>query len=237
MKIALVGGARDSYMLAPYNTDWEIWACSPNTVMSLPSLNVCFEVHKYDINDPRYGVDYSNWLNNFEGLVWMMDEYPQVKGCHVIPYGELIEKYSPYFFTSTVAWMFAMAIEMGADEISLFGIDMATSTEYFDQRLGCQYFATKAVEKGVKVTVPLESDLLRPQPLYGIREYQHSWIKATARRKRLEKDKENGRVSIANGQAKRQHMAGALDNQDWEMKTWFGNIGSDLSFCAPRGVK
>ena len=183
MKVCIIGAAPSSVALAPYNSEWQIWGCS-SQMPGLPRLDVAFEVHNMNRIVEPIPPAYREFLENFKGIVWTMAEYPNIKGCEVLPYKALMKKYSPYFFTSSVAWMFAMAIEV-ADEISLYGVDMAASTEYFDQRMGLQFFATVAMKKGIRVTVPPQSDLLRPLPLYGLREYNHAWIKQTTREKDL----------------------------------------------------
>ena len=222
MKVCIIGSAPASAALAPFNSEWQIWSCSP-TMRQLPNVDVAFEIHKYDRVYSSFSQEYKSWLESFPGLVWMMAEYPQVKGCQVLPYKALMKKYSPFFFTSSVAWMMAMALEV-ASEISLYGVDMACNTEYHDQKMGCQFFATLAKNKGIKVTVPPESDLLRPPPLYGIREYQHSWIKQTARQREVAAMKEGTRVRRVNAVREEQFINGAEDNRDYEMKTWFGNL-------------
>jgi len=156
MKVCIVGSAESSISLAPFqDPEWEIWSCSP-TMRLLPRIGVAFELHKYDRTVEPFSPEYVSWLNDFDGIVWMMAEYPQVKNCEVIPYKALMKKYSPYFFTSSIAWMMALAIEV-ADEISLYGVDMAASTEYYDQKMGCQFFAQIAKKKGIKVSVPLRA--------------------------------------------------------------------------------
>ncbi len=47
MKVCILGGAPSSVALAPFNSDWQIWACSPQ-MYQLPRVNVAFELHKYD---------------------------------------------------------------------------------------------------------------------------------------------------------------------------------------------
>jgi len=219
MKVCIVGSAESSISLAPFqDPEWEIWSCSP-TMRLLPRIGVAFELHKYDRTVEPFSPEYVSWLNDFDGIVWMMAEYPQVKNCEVIPYKALMKKYSPYFFTSSIAWMMALAIEV-ADEISLYGVDMAASTEYYDQKMGCQFFAQIAKKKGIKVSVPPESDLFCPPPLYGVREYSHEWIKQTCRERELAQRRNASDASIQSGKVEFQFSRGALDNQDYMVKTW-----------------
>src|SRR3981189_2150960 len=46
LKVALIGTAPSSRMLAPYNDpSWKIWACSPGNMNVLPRVDVWFELH------------------------------------------------------------------------------------------------------------------------------------------------------------------------------------------------
>jgi hypothetical protein len=108
----------------------------------------------------------------------------------------------------------------GVTEIGLWGVDMAAQEEYGDQRLGCQYFVTLAKQKGIKVTVPPESDLLMPRMLYGVGEWSPKMIKMTARLKELQ-----GRKNAADqtAQAARDQgifLSGAIENHNYMLTTW-----------------
>ena len=71
------------------------------------------------------------------------------------------------------------------DVIGLWGVDMAASEEYAYQRPGCQFFILEAMRRGIGVYIPPEADLMRPMPVYGISEWDHNYIKLTARSKEL----------------------------------------------------
>jgi hypothetical protein len=189
-----------------------------------------FELHRWEKHQPWFSEGYVDFLRNFDGEVIMSEAVPEVKGCALLPWQYLVSKYGPYFFTSSLAWMMAMAIEAGAKKIGLYGVDMAATTEYLDQRLGCQYFAQLAVSKGIEVGVPPESDLLRPAPLYGICETSHAWIKQRSRNIEI-----NGRLKDAQERYKTAHdeihfLQGVLDDQDWQLHSWFGGIDTQGQF-------
>jgi hypothetical protein len=235
MNVILLGTAPSSMSLAPFgNPEWEIWACSPGTyglaVQNGVKFDKFFELHRWEKHQPWFSEGYVDFLRNFDGEVIMSEAVPEVKGCALLPWQYLVSKYGPYFFTSSLAWMMAMAIEAGAKKIGLYGVDMAATTEYLDQRLGCQYFAQLAVSKGIEVGVPPESDLLRPAPLYGICETSHAWIKQRSRNIEI-----NGRLKDAQERYKTAHdeihfLQGVLDDQDWQLHSWFGGIDTQGQF-------
>lgn len=221
-KIVLLGTAPASMQLAPSgNGEWEIWACSPGTY-GMPRIDKFFELHRWEPGQSWFSEGYVSFLQNFPGEVIMGAHEPSVKNCKVIEWERLVKKFGPYFFTSSLAWMMAMAIEERPEKIAFFGVDMAATTEYHDQRMGCQYFAQLARSMGIEVGVPPESDLLRPAPLYGVCEHSHAWIKQTIRARematRISRATEEAR--IANETV--QFLKGAMDDQDWQLHSFFG---------------
>ena len=235
MNVCLVGTAPASIQLGPYNSpDWEVWACSPGTYGVVPNIKRFFELHRWEPGQPWFSPEYVKFLENFEGDVIMSGHVESVKNCKVLDFRTLVEKYGPYFFTSSLAWMMALAIEAGAKKIALYGVDMAHNTEYHDQRMGCQYFATIAKAKGIEVGVPLESDLLRPAPLYGICEQSHAWIKQTARSRELAQRLEQAKRRAEAARDEINFINGVVDDQDWQLHSWFGNIDTiDRTFTEP----
>jgi len=233
-KIILLGTAPASMNLAPFNSDWEIWSCSPGTYANGQYFHKFFELHRWEPGQPWLSEGYVDFLKKFEGDVIMSKVVEDIPNSKQLPYRELVAKYGPYFFTSSLAWMCAMAIEEKPDKIAFFGVDMGSTTEYHDQRMGCQYFATLARARVIEVGVPPESDLLRPAPLYGVCEYSHVWIKQTVRAKELA-----GRLTEAKqiAEAKTHEikfLEGALDDQDWNLHSFFGAMDSiECEFVEP----
>ena len=225
MKIALIGSAPSSVRLAPYGSpDWKIWGCSPGAHVVVPRSDVWLELHRWEPGQPWFQKDYVNFLKNYPGTVWMSEYVPEVPNCKVIPVDYLVSKYGPYFFTSSLAWMFALAMEENPQSIGLWGVDMAATEEYGYQRAGCQFFAMLARSKGIEVGVPPESDLLRPAPLYGICETSHIHIKMLAREREL---KQRLAAVSAEYQQKYHEMTflqGAIDDLGWNQQTWAGNV-------------
>lgn len=236
-KVVIVGTAPSSIGLGPYtNPEWEVWACSPGTYGVVPRIDQFFELHRWEPGQPWFSEGYCDFLRQFEGPVWMSANVQGVKNCQLLPAFELVQKYGPYFFTSSIAWMMAMAIEAGAEKIALYGVDMAATEEYGYQRAGCQYFAMLAASLGIEVGTPPESDLLRPAPLYGVCEQSHQWIKTTARDREL-KD----RLARAENELKQKEMEvmfvrGAIDDLGYVQQTYFGNVDGMVTFTAPPAV-
>jgi hypothetical protein len=149
-------------------------------------------------------------------------ETPEIPNCQVLDWMSHVEMFGPYFFTSTIAWMMADAIVEGYEKIALYGIDMAATSEYHDQRMGIQYLAMVAGNMGIEVGVPPESDVLRAAPLYGVAEHSHMWIKETARAREMAGRLREAETSYAKAGQEIAFLKGAMDDQDWHLHSMIG---------------
>lgn len=223
MKIGILGSAPSSLGLAPYKDPaWTFWGCSPGVYGIAPRTEVWFEMHLWEPGQPWFSPEYCAFIRNYPGQVYMSAPCPEVKNCVVYPIEEMEELFGPYFWTSSVAYMMALAITKAPEEIGLWGVDMAATEEYGYQRAGCQYLAMLASLRGIRVTVSPQSDLFVPPPKYGFIEQTHMYLKARARMIEL-----NGRKQACEqaAQAKTQETAflqGAIDDLTYVVNTWPG---------------
>ena len=234
-QICLLGSAPSSLRLAPFsNPNWAMCGCSPGVYGVAPRSEAWVELHRYEPGQPWFSPEYCQFLSNYPGPVWMAECRPEIPNSVELPLADLIQKYSPYFFTSSLAYMMAMAIECGFKRIALFGVDMAAASEYKDQRLGCQYFAIIAKAHGIEVGVPPESDLFRPSPLYGVSEVSHARIKFLARRRELEARVNNALAAQQQAKDESLFLRGALEDLEWAEMEWTGNVdGPSSRFLEP----
>lgn len=221
-KVALLGTAPSSMMLAPFGDEsWDIWACSPGTV-SAPRVDRRYEVHRWEPGKEWFSEGYIKVLKEFKGPVKMFSIPAEVPNAELIDWKSHVETFGPNFFTSTLAWMMADAITEGYKRIALYGVDMAATTEYHDQRLGLHYFAMVAEMQGIEVGAPPESDLFRPAPLYGLCEHSHMWIKETTRARELAGRLREAQQTHARTAEEISFLKGALDDQDWHLHSVVG---------------
>ncbi len=222
-------------MLAPYDDpDWLIWACSTDNANKLPRVDAWFELHG-DLgwaNPPPWEHNYIAWLNAqpFDLYVQLTELFP--KG---IPYPkeEMVKEFGPYWFTSTFAWMMALAITKKPEVIGLFGADMAASTEYGSQRPAIIYFSQVAAQQNIAVYAPPESDVLQSPPLYG-------YSMATPMGRKLAIRDREIKERLAEVQARRQrivqsldqeihHLTGSLDDLDYVRSNWTGETPKGMT--------
>lgn len=230
MNICIVGSAPHSVHLAPYGSeDWVFWGCSPGvwgagrTYGFIDRFDAWFELHRIE-SAAHFSPEYRNWLNTVDMPVYTTKSQPQMKKNIVLPVDELVKKFGPYFFNSTVSWMLALAIEAKPEKISLFGVDMAANEEYFSQKMGCIHFALEAQKRGIKVAAPYESDLFTPPPLYGVCEYNHAFIKMKVRKEELNQRMEEAKQRREQATQEEVFLKGALDDLSYCSQTWTGNM-------------
>jgi len=228
MNIALLGTAPSSMYKVPSAGPWQVWGCSPGTMELGDEIDVFFELHRYEPGQPWFSEGYCEFLKNRK-KIWVSKEVDDIPNGKVIPYKKLVKKYGPYFFTSSLAWMLAMAIEKKPEKISLWGVDMGATTEYFDQKLGCQYFALVAKAQGIEIGVPPESDLFRPLPPYGLCQHNHGWQKLESRKRYFQQEHDRIVKEIDTLTQSKWFFTGALDDLDYNMKTWAGDIKTDMT--------
>ena len=225
-KICLIGSAPSSVALAPYrDPSWEIWGCSPGARPHVQRANAWFEIHPWDYTNTDWNSqEYTKFLTEMQGPVYVLDRVPHIPTSLPYPKDEVIAHFGPaslFFYTSSLAWMMALAIMQRPDEIALFGVDMSAAEElYTAQRPGCHYWIGKAWEAGIKVTVPPQSDLMRPPALYGFCELDPMYQKLLARQRELEH-----RVAVATQQFKQVehemlYLRGAAEDVNYVKQTW-----------------
>ncbi len=58
------------------------------------------------------------------------------------------------WFSSSISYCIALAIEQGATQLGLFGIDLEAGEEYISQFSGCAHLIDVARDRGVDIIVP-----------------------------------------------------------------------------------
>jgi len=236
LKVALIGTAPSSRMLAPYNDpSWKIWACSPGNMNTLPRVDLWFELHSNLLwpECESYGKPYIEWLKQQKFPIYMQDRWPTAEGNMVplqqivpnatgFPMNEMVAEFGDSFFTSSFAWMMALAIMQGATEISLYGIDMASRDEYIRQRPGFFFFRYQAEKRGIKVSAPHESDIMQSPALYAYVDSTPFGRKIAARRQEV-----SGRVGGMVQQRDQlsnsiTYLQGAQEDLDYFESIWSG---------------
>ena len=221
-KIALLGSAVSSVGLAPFSDPtWEIWACSPAN-RPIPRWDVWFELHNVDVKIREGLTEYLDWLKSQPKPIFMQAALPDFPTSRAFPLKEMVTKFGPFWWTSQLSYMLAMAImqEPTPKAIGLYGVDMAANSEYNQQRLACQFFIREALNLGISLVVPPESDILEPAPLYGFCESSRQWRKYYARVNELKQRIASLSNDVAQKDSEKKHLIGAVDDMEYHLAHW-----------------
>lgn len=191
-KVAIVGFASSSRMKAPFeDPEFEIWSVN-QCYRFLPRADRWFEIH----NRPMFeadivrDTDYVGWLRKCPLPVYMIERFADIPNSVRYPVEQMSREYGvdfiadlktpvppptqmrfagdrwPYL-TSTPAYMIALAIAEGFEEIGVWGIDLVVGREYDYEKPCAEYLLGFARGRGIKVTLPQETALLKSRYIYG----------------------------------------------------------------------
>lgn len=175
-KVAIVGFATSSRDLTPYGDDsFEIWGLN-ELYTYMPRWNRWFEVHDrklfyecFSPDNPRTA-GHLDWLKKQDGTkpIYMVEKYDDIPASVAYPYDDMMVRYGNIkYYTSSIAYMLALAIAEGYAEIHVYGVDMMMDDEYAFQRSCCDFFLGVALGMGRRIFVPWQSALLKSGYLYG----------------------------------------------------------------------
>jgi len=243
-KIAIIGKAPSSVGLAPYEDPaWEVWILNTlGHAREVPRWDRQFELHDLKLTQAKEYGDYYQWLTKQTRPVYLRDEPPkEFAGGIRYPLGAILDHFSHLagrtYLTNTVSLMVALALyehENGQpiSDIGMWGVDMAQhglkgaghvgwfTSEYARQRPSVEYWIGVAEGKGIKVTIPPQSDILKAACIYGYHTTER-FHKFQVRRQEL-----NQRVAQAQQREQQSHdeaiyLAGALEGMNYD-EQWLG---------------
>lgn len=175
-KIAILGSAESTRDAAPFDDpSWEIWGLTWR-YRDHPRMDRCYEMHAEKYWDTYAGDLYRAWLrapHTFDEAkspveVYLRPEdvvkYPK---CRPFPLEKAIDLIGREYFTSSFSYMLAAAIMEEPAEIGVWGVDLVVGEEYEYQRPNAEYLLGIARGKGIKLTIPWQSSLLRHHYVYG----------------------------------------------------------------------
>lgn len=95
-------------------------------------------------------------------------KYAEIPLSRAFPLKECVQTFGLPYFTNTISYMIAYALMNGAKEIDLYGINQASSSEYFYEKAGVEYWLGIANGLGVKITINgSKSELLTNKSRFG----------------------------------------------------------------------
>lgn len=168
-KVAIVGFAESSRDQAPQDDpEWEVWGLN-QLYRYLGRFDRWFEIH----NRPMFEADmvrdtnYVAWLQQSPVPVYMIDVFPDMPNSVRFPLEACANLGGRDYFTSSIAYMFALALLEGFEEIGIWGVDLIVGEEYTNQKPCLEWWIGFAEGRGVKVFVPPQSALMKQWVRYG----------------------------------------------------------------------
>jgi hypothetical protein len=196
-KIAICGFASSTRQYIPLaDPTWTIFALN-QLYRHLPRVDVHFDIHGHWEEGNVEGTDHPAWLASCGIPVLMVKREPGIPTSVKYPVERLIEKHGLDYFTSTIAFEIAYAldlidraVEARASEIrdggvnmwtahqlvrslyeeytiGIFGVDLIVGTEYFHQKPCAEFWIGQAESRGIRFLLPPETALLKQAYRYG----------------------------------------------------------------------
>ncbi len=167
-KVALVGFATNTLHLVPWDDpEFEVWGMNQGHLNFPRRADRWFEMHMpeatADVRDPNY----LTFLQQLTIPVYMIQTYDAYPTSVKFPIEEAMRVAGRDYFTSTPAFMMALAYLEGFTEVHLYGINLAIGDEYFYEKACAEWWIGFLEGKGVKVYVPSASSLLKQFRRYG----------------------------------------------------------------------
>ena len=94
--------------------------------------------------------------------------YEEIPLSEAFPLAECVKRFGQPYFLNTIAYMIAYALLKGAKEIETYGVNQASSSEYFYEKSSVEYWLGVANGVGTKVTIHgPKSELLSNKTRFG----------------------------------------------------------------------
>jgi hypothetical protein len=171
LKVAIVGMS-PSCEKAPWtNPTWEKWGL-PWHEGYWHRFDRSFEMHDMRLLDSKHSKRKSYYAKRLLELPNLYMQAKYFSNVTVYPFEE-VAKTTGAYWNSSIAYAMALAIHEGAEEIGVFGVDMKGDDEYGYQKPNMEYLIGLARGKGIKVTIPDESPLLKFNAV-GVKFYDHT---------------------------------------------------------------
>lgn len=169
-RVAFVG-MTPSHVWAPWHDKrWTIAVhpCCHTIVQREPDW--WFDLHPPSCfrKDKRWHRNYLKWLQHLRTPIFMQKDWPDIPMAVRFPKERILQEVRRPYFTNHVAWMIALCITEGVQEIGIFGCEYSSDFERGLQRGSLEYWLGRFEGVGGHVVLPTGSRLLnKPAKLYG----------------------------------------------------------------------
>lgn len=174
--LAIVGSHERTRSQAPFDDpDYDIWVFNEAPQAAwCKRWDVCFQLHKPEVYESVNNFvrsDHWTWLQECHGSrqIFMQDYDSRVPNSKRYPLGEIIDSLPGAhlrWFRSSAAYAIALALYQGWEHIALYGLDLASNTEYGYQLSNYQFWVGIAFGMGVQIEM-ISNERFFTGALYG----------------------------------------------------------------------
>lgn len=169
-KVCIVGYAENSRHMALYDDpDCEIWGVN-QLYRFIPRADRWFQIHTDWTNQAKWvpGTDLAAWLREAPIPVYMSALDPTIPNSLTYPKAHVMAGLNVHdYFTSSIAYMLALAIAEGFTTIGIYGIDLIIGREYFFEKACVEFYLGIAHARGITYHTPEACALLWQSHAYG----------------------------------------------------------------------
>lgn len=162
--VCIVGYAQETRDLAnSLPAEVELWGMNVNHKF-MARQDRWFQLHPPVWHGlPYYGrtPEHIAFLRDCDVPLYMRFPSPEFPASLPYPYEAVYSSVGRRYLTSTAAHAVALAIHEEVDEIKLYGVNLASNTEYVEQRPCIEWLLGLAEGRGIKVDVPSAAPMLK----------------------------------------------------------------------------
>lgn len=167
-KLAIVGFASNTMHLVPWlDPEYELWGLNQGGSNFLRRADRWFEMHQPEFTPDARDPGYVQFLKGFNVPCYMLDVKEEYPSSVRFPIEAAIELAGRDYFTSTIAYMLALAGLEGFKRVEVYGVNLAIGTEYVRQKDCAEWWLGFLQGRGVSIHVPRASSLLKQFSRYG----------------------------------------------------------------------
>lgn len=189
--VCLVGHAESTRDLIPWNDPQidEFWGLNHAHLYPwMKKADRWFQLHSMDYLQKLNGQtdnDRKHWkwlISKHKEPIYMQKQFSECPSSVEYPIKE-VRKQLGDFYTSSFAYMAALAILEGFERVEIYGFEMDSETEYFYQRDSSEYFIGLMLGKGIEVYMPNQCSLLKGD-IYAFEDNSTGFLQQLELRKR-----------------------------------------------------
>lgn len=193
--VAIVGYANETLCFLKGSKADEIWTMNHHLYLDekktpenrdLPRVDRLFELHRpewFTRKEVPDAIKYREWLGKEHPFpIYMLEKMPEFPSAILFPRQELKHDLFKHlwrgaeneveYYTSSICLMIGFAIHLGVKRIEFYGVEMASDTEYADQKPAAEFIMGMAMGRGIDIYVHPKCALLKAA-VYGYEGVPH----------------------------------------------------------------